>query len=264
MTKLSFKLTPFWALVTLFLWSCSAVKHSEQSNDAALAPFYYKTFKINSTKPLEGTDSTYFLITYPQFEDSLINDYVLYHIVLDTGKTNVEEMGKAFIDDYDDFYEKAEFKRPWYFEKQDSVQIQTENYIGFKSNMHSYTGGAHGNYYIFFTNYSLTQNRSLFLPDFIENEHYDAFEKIAENIFRKQEGLSIDHPLNEEYFFEDGIFTLPLNFILQKEGFLFLYNIYEIKPYVSGITELFIPYSAILEMLTEEGKEYIHSINNKI
>lgn len=212
---------------------------------------------MTSSKPLQNSDTTYFYVSYPEFSDAKINEYVQSHLVLDSGKVSVEEMGKEFITAYDQFYDEVEYKRPWYQEKRDSVNIQTVNYIGFSSNFESYTGGAHGLHYILYNNYDVKENKELSISDIIHQSNMEELIKAAEGIFRKQEGISETHSLLEDYFFEDGIFSLPNNFILQHEGILFLYNIYEIKPYVSGYTDLFIPYSTIKDMLTPEAKEII-------
>jgi hypothetical protein len=53
--------------------------------------------------------------------------------------------------------------------------------------------------------------------------------------------------LSEEvgYFFENQRFILNDNFVLTQKGIKFLFNVYEIKPYTAGITELEIPYEKL-------------------
>ncbi len=251
------------SLLSIFLFSCSSFQLKDEPNKTDLVSYYYKTFKISSTKPLDGLDSTYFVVTYPVFSDDKINEYVQTHIVLDSGENSVEDMGRKFIRDYDQFYDEVEFKRPWYQDKRDSVDVQTKSYIGFSTRFESYTGGAHGVYYTVYNNYSINKNKELLINDIVEDEFQDSLTKIAEDFFRKQEGISENHSLTDGYFFDGGVFSLPKNFILQKDGILFLYNIYEIKAYVFGETRLFIPYTSILDMLTLEGKEIFSEIKNK-
>jgi hypothetical protein len=212
---------------------------------------------MTSSKPLEGNDTTYFYVSYPEFADAKINEYVQSHLVLDSGASSIEEMGRKFIMDYDKTYDELEYKWAWYQEKKDSVQVQTNSYIGFSSNFESFTGGAHGVYYTLYNNYDVKENKELLIGDIIDQNHSEELTKIAEAIFREQEGISETHSLTDGYFFENGIFSLPNNFILQHDGILFLYNIYEIKPYVSGYTKLLIPYGSIQDMLTSKGKEII-------
>lgn len=252
------------SLTSIFLFSCSSIKQSnEESNDGPALSYFYKTFRITSSKPLEGTDTTYFYLAYPEFSDAQINEYVQNHLVLDSGKNSIEEMGTEFIGDYDKFYDEVEYKRPWYQEKKDSVKVQTESYIGFSATFESYTGGAHGVYYILFNNYDPQQNKEILLNDIINENKLPELTTISEKIFRKQEEIDETHSLTDGYFFEEGIFHLPDNFILQKDGILFLYNIYEIKPYVSGYTRLLIPYNSIQDLLTTKGKEIVGEIKKQ-
>jgi hypothetical protein len=251
-----------FTLVSIFLFSCSTIKQSNEESNETQTSYFYKTFRITSSKPLPGTDTTYFYIAYPEFSDAEINEYVQSHLVLDSGKSSIEEMGKEFIRDYDKFYDEVEYKRPWYQEKKDSVKVKTESYIGFSAYFESYTGGAHGNYYTLYNNYDIKQNKEISLNDIINKDKLSELIQIAEKIFRKQEGISETHSLTDGYFFDKGVFSLPDNFILQKDGILFLYNIYEIKPYVSGITRLLVPYSSIQNLLTAEGKKLIGEIKN--
>lgn len=256
----------FLSILSIFIFSCSSVKQDEEENtndtssvsEGGLASYSYKTYRINSSKPLDGMDTTFFKLIYPVFSDAKINDYIQQKLVLDSGKNTVEEMGNQFINDYDEFYDQVEYKRPWYQEKTDSVAVQTKSYIGFRSYLESYTGGAHGNFYTNFFNYDVQQNKEIPITALIND--YPALTTLAEDLFRKQEGISKNHSLTDGYFFEEGIFSLPNNFILEKEGILFLYNIYEIKPYVSGPTELVIPYTSLENLLSTEAKAIIAEI----
>lgn len=242
----------------LILCVTAACTSSPESKEVSGSPVYeYKTFKITSDNTVsqeDGTDTAYYLVTYPEFSDPQINQYVQNNLVLDSGHTSLEQMGEEFIRGYDKFYDDVEFKRTWFLEKRDSVAIQTKNYIGFSTFFYSYTGGAHGNYYTRYHNYDITTHKEIQLNDIVAENDQAALTTIAEGFFRKQENLTDTASLSNGYFFEDAKFFLPDNFILQKQGLLFLYTIYEIKPYVNGETKLLIPYSAIETLLTESGE----------
>lgn len=237
----------------------AVVQESEnltQAND--VADYTYKSYSIESNKALEGDDKTYFRADYPEFSNPKINDYVQKNIVLTKEEESLESVGESFIADYDQFYEEVEFKRPWFEERMDSVKTQTPDYIGFASNFSTYTGGAHGNYGTIYNNYNVVENTAYTLQDFINDR--SALLKIAEEKFRQDEEISADHSLADAYFFEDGVFSLTDNFILQKNGLLFHYNVYEIKPYSSGHTELNVPYKSIETLLTPVAKAIIADI----
>lgn len=244
--------------------ACSPSPESQTESNVAPPSYEYKTFKVSSEKMVkhdQGIDTAYFLSTYPEFADQQINQFVQENLVLDSGKTSLEQMGKEFIDAYEKFYEQAEFKRSWFREETDSVVVQTPSYIGFTSFFYEYMGGAHGNYYTRYYNYDTSTNKEILLDEIIDESRLATLTTIAEGIFRKQENLEDTTSLSENYFFKDDKFALPRNFILQKEGLLFIYSIYEIKPYVSGETKLLIPYSAIDTLLTPYGKQLLEELN---
>lgn len=250
-------------LVICLAVACSSSPESKKVSAAELPSFEYKTFKVTSTKTVpvdNGVDTAYYLVTYPEFSDERINQYVQNNLVLDSGQSSLEQMAKEFIREYDRFYDQAEYKRTWFQETRDSVNIQTKSYIGFSSFYYAYTGGAHGNYYTWYHNYNVNTHEALSLTDLIAEKDQEALTSIAEGIFRKQENLDPKTPLDSGYFFENAKFHLPDNFILQKQGILFLYTIYEIKPYVSGETKLLMPYSAIQTLLTPTAKDLIAEV----
>ena len=79
---------------------------------------------------------------------------------------------------------------------------------------------------------------------------------IAEKIFMEQEELADNDFTN--YFFTDDVFALNENFLLKEKSILFLYNVYEIKSYAEGITNLEIPYTQIIHLMTPEARELLH------
>jgi len=123
--------------------------------------------------------------------------------------------------------------------------------------VYTYTGGAHGNYATVFAHYDLTNHASFTLDDVVTKPFQNELTAVAERYFRKQEKLPVDEPLDNRYFFNEGRFHIPENFALEQDSLLFLYNIYEIKPYVDGKTELRVPYSEINRLLTDRAKRFI-------
>src|SRR5690606_15976569 len=132
-----------------------------------------KDYHISSNVKLEGADNeTYFRLRYPEFQDSTINRFVMQHIVLDSGKTSVDEMGKSFIEEFNQYAKTSEHKNPWYEERTDSILIQTPSYIGFQSDWSTYTGGAHGMYSTVFYNYDIKSDKEIPLESIIDATRY--------------------------------------------------------------------------------------------
>lgn len=224
--------------------------------------YNYQTYTLKSKHIVdneEKKDTTYFIATYPKFEDQQMQHLVSRHLTSnnnpDTTYNSLEEEGKAFISNFDEFIELDEYPRAWFMDFQAKVIANTPNYLALCVDQSEYTGGAHGNYAILFFNYDLSKRDTLGLAEVIPTEHWPTLDSIAEVIFRKQENLSADQDLSDAYFFEDNTFHLNTNFTLNSEGLLFLYNVYEIKPYAAGTTELLIPYQAIAQLMTEKGKK---------
>lgn len=75
--------------------------------------------------------------------------------------------------------------------------------------------------------------------------------KIAENYFKKEQGMILSDDLNEKgFWFEDNKFHFPQNIGLSTTHLILFYNPYEIAPYVDDTFEVKIP--------IEEVKSYLN------
>lgn len=244
---------------------CTATKKHPKEEDRKShqrISFLERTFRMKSNNVGEQGDTTSFFISYPVFSDTVVNKFIMNTLVLDSAGSSVEAMGQEFIKDFDDYFPLAEVKHTWFEETKISVVYQSPHFIGLQKQFSSYTGGAHGIHYVYFYNYNIPENRLVKITDVVSDTL--ALKGLGEELFRKQEGLSPETSLKENYFFNEGEFSLPETFILTKEGILFLYNIYEIKPYVSGITQLLIPYKELSPLLSTKGEETISEIKETV
>lgn len=116
-------------------------------------------------------------------------------------------------------------------------------------NGYVFDGGNHGLYQKIFFNWNPKKASKISLKDVLIPHYEAALTKVAEGIFRKNEKLTSKASLEDNYFFEDGKFSLNNNFLFTKKGVIFLYNEYQIKPFSEGITKIFIPYSKIKSLL---------------
>jgi len=246
--------------ISLFAISCQTLKEKDSGHEYTM-----KNFRLSSAiLSKDSAQATYYEINYPDFKNEKINKFILDSIILDSGKTSVEAMANAFIQDYEAYAKESSHAFPWFEERTDSVAVQTSSYIGIITKWSNYTGGAHGMYSTIFHNYDVKANRSVPLNAVIDADKMPELTALGEEIFRKQENLTPEEPLNENYFFEEGQFSLPDNYIFTSKGLLFLYNIYEIKPYVSGQTELLLPYSSVIPLLNEKGKAIAESLRSEL
>lgn len=248
-------------LSLIILSACNRNVDKKKEVVADTINYTYKTYYLASNNVVENDgqkDTSYYKVVYPSFNKKEINELVskqfITNINPDTQYNSIEEEGKAFIANFDDFIKMDEYPRAWYSELNAKVIQNTKDYLALSIDLNNYTGGAHGNYSTLYLNYDLSKNDTLGLHDIIPQIKYPQLTKIGEDIFRKQENLTADQTLGDSYFFEDNAFHLNSNFTLTSKGLLFLYNIYEIKPYAAGSTKLLIPYQLIDSLMTDRGK----------
>jgi len=243
-------------------------KSSDTLNSDTLSYTYQELTKASKYLVENGTsvDSTYFRVYHPKFLDAVITGLVHSAIWLE-GEDGFEEAAQAFIEGYDEFVEEESTHRvsmPWFKEIQSSVCLNTPRLLTLKTTYQQYTGGAHGNTVVIWSNYDVVQHQKIQLSDFIIKEKLPALTKMAEQQFRKMENLADTVSLEKDFFFEHGIFALNDNFGLTKDGLLFYYNEYEIKPYSEGSTTIKLPYADLKDFLSNRGKEYVKDIEKVI
>ncbi|WON93855.1 MULTISPECIES: DUF3298 and DUF4163 domain-containing protein [unclassified Sphingobacterium] len=207
-------------------------------------------------------DTTYFRAKYPVFQEDKINKLIANIVHLE-GDTSMQNAANRFINSYNEYVEDNSGKSTatWNRDLQIDVIANTAVFLGLRTKQEEYTGGAHGDHFTLYSNFDRQSNKPISIDDVIQKENKDKFVKIAEQYFRKQEGLSDDDSFNGKYFFEDGKFSLADNFTFEKDDILFYYNVYEIKSYAEGNTELRIPYTTFKHLISDKGLRYINSIN---
>ena len=220
----------------------------------------YIKYSENLIKTSETTDTAFYAASYPVFDDSIANRFV-QTALLGSDSTTVEDAANTFIGEFDRFYGTDPYPRIWTSESHAKVYRITPSYLALAIHASSYTGGAHGNYATIFKHYDLLANERLTLDDVVSPSFQNELTAVAERYFRTQEGLSIEQSLEDDYFFDEGRFSIPDNFALEADSMLFLYTIYEIKPYIFGETELRVPYTDIERLLTDRAKVVIAELN---
>lgn len=226
--------------------------------------YTYQIFKSTSPYLIEnedGIDTTYFQISYPFFEDKDINYLINDYIVLESEKT-VDQVADSFLSGFNEFVEDQSTSTvnfPWHQLIISKVITNTPLLLTISTFRDEYTGGAHGNHVTLLSNFDLTANKKVELKEIIKKDKLTELTSIAETYFRKIENIS-DTTSLKDYFFLDGNFSINDNFAITKDGLLFFYNEYEIKPYSEGTTEILIPFSDITDQLNNKGKKYVQSV----
>lgn len=212
----------------------------------------YSKNKISANKLI--TDTAKAVIVYPVFTDPAVNKFITDRVTGSAGKEGMYktygEMAAGFIKEFDEFQAKNNSRNQTWFEDLNlSVKANYPDYLSVLYRYVDYKGGAHPNTLFTYLNYNPKNYQTITLDSIITSEGMPQLRAIAEQIFRKNEKLAPNANLADGYFFPGGVFALAETFTLSKEGILFLYNPYEIKPYVAGTTELTVPYSSIKDIL---------------
>lgn len=243
-------------IITLMLASCINQNQTSQTNtDTEVS---YKMEHFADISPYFAGDSiqidtTKFSATYPDFSESWINQLITDELF---GGAEFHHMAESFLTGYTEYAEDESMQKihAWFENIDLKVNYQTPEFLSLLLLKSDYTGGAHSQYYYEFLNIDLTDKKVLKLEDLIQSAKMTDFQKSAEAIFRKNENISEDASLAEDYFFEDAQFSLPVNFGIERDSLVFIYNPYAIKPWSEGITTLKIPYNQIEQWMTEKGK----------
>jgi hypothetical protein len=265
------------ALAIATMLACQGEKKVNQSiestKDSAVVPtdsitYHYDSVKVYSRNRLSSdtrvTDTAKAVITYPVFQDGNLNELVSKDIVkmVDNEKTysNIESYAKGFMTDFDSFQkENPDRIQTWFLNINTKVIRQKPKYIAFYTTYINFSGGAHPNSAFIYRNYNPVTHQPITLDSLLLPGSKDKLNALAEKIFRKQEKLTPNQSLKNNYFFEKDTFKLNDNYTINDEGLLFLYNPYEIKAYAYGITKLLIPFSELKDIASPGS---LLSVNN--
>lgn len=243
-------------------------EHTEQTQSASIASgtdslsYTYDSVKVYSKTPVSKdrnvTDTAKAVIVYPVFKDEATNKFIKDRVIGQTGKQDTyhtyKEAAHGFIKEYDAYRSLNQNTAESWFENL-NVKVIT-NYPGYLSLLHTYTeykGGAHANTLFTYFNYNPASLQTITLDSLITAEGMPKLRSVAEHIFRRNEQLAPNANLSDNYFFPEGIFSLPETFTVTKDGIKFLYNPDEIKPHAAGTTELTVPFSKIKDVMKESS-----------
>jgi nitrate reductase cytochrome c-type subunit len=265
----------FLLVVSIICWSCGTASQEGGSSDTLA----YKVEKFEKKSPnciKEDSVCAVARFEYPVFEGNdglnkqVIEELItLFHNDADSGAVrpaNLQILAEKFVNDYEQTFNETKNDAqkmegeitaiPWNTEGYTRVARQTPKLLCLHTNTYWYMGGAHPVSMEYYYNYDRKTLKKLSLDDIFEKGYDAKLLAIAEGIFRKNEQLKPEDPLNQDngYFFENGKFLLNDNFQLTPKSIKFLYNVYEIKAYAEGVTELEIPLSEVQALMKPEWK----------
>ena len=211
-------------------------------------PFY--SIEIKYLNPVSYENN----LVLNSLQNSLLHYYFAEDIIEKTPKATINTFIDTLINIYKTYNEIPEYNDYEYisdakyqftwdytsewvilYNEKDKLSIAEINYI--------YEGGAHGlgTYNLF--NYDLKTNKKIVLSDIIKKAQFEELQTI---ILQK-----LDENGQTEMLFSLDDVKPTENFFLSSDGITFIYNPYEIAPYVVGIIEVFIEYKKIENLRIE-------------
>lgn len=264
---LSSKVFIFFALIVtgalIFFKGCQATKEPK----SGALEYQVKKFELPAGLPDTipyDIDTTVYRVEYVEFNEDTLNRWIIKNLLFNEEANSIAEDADLLFSSQSETEQIREGEPfPWRATQKLTVDHNHEHYIGFTLEGYSYTGGAHGSYYTIFKHWDPVSKKEI-LTDALFNENKrEELNTVAEAAFREKFKIDDSISLSEEYFFEDGNFSLPENVRIEQNGdFTFLYNIYEILPYVNGITELEIPAQDMKPFLSEKGQKILKATHN--
>ncbi|MBN1339164.1 MAG: DUF3298 and DUF4163 domain-containing protein [Bacteroidales bacterium] len=164
-----------------------------------------------------------------------------------------DKIGNAFINSYilaTEGIENMENASSFNWEnKYNMAVVCNENgLLSLRFDKYVFTGGAHGLTMSNFVNISLTDGRPLTEDDIFIEDYSTVLEQLLNNKLRKMNGIQEGEWLSSSGFFVDTI-SNPGRFYINHSGIGFIYNVYEIAPYSTGVTELFFTFDELQAIL---------------
>jgi hypothetical protein len=166
----------------------------------------------------------------------------------------LEQNVNSLVNDMKNTYTENE-KAPsdWYYLEQVSVAFNDNNILGIQSHLEEYSGGAHPNHSVAYTNINTASGTLISLSDLLMSGYEAELNRVAEELFKKTyyigEGRMYKTYDDAGFWLEPGKFSVPENFLITPGGLLFLFNPYEIAPYAAGAIEFFVPYLKIKNLI---------------
>jgi len=116
---------------------------------------------------------------------------------------------------------------------------------------YNYSGGAHANRTIKYENYTIENAKELEMKDIFSEGYLNKLTSIANRFYREENKLLAHESLTKIGWYGDN-FILSDNFAITTDGLEFLYNPYEIKPHIAGITTFVLPYNKITSIMKSD------------
>lgn len=252
----------FFVIIVLLFSRCN---NNSQKNDLEAILSDTASYKYNVIErfSISKTDTTSIFISYPELiektplADSLSKLILLGITSSENTAPNLEAYADSFIYNYELFSKEMQETMAWYMNLEVKVEHNSPNIFSIGAYDDEFTGGAHPNGYVIYTNLNRKTGEVISLSDIFKSGTLKTLNTIAEKLFREQNEIAPNIKLDEAGYFvfneeKLGTFSINNNFLLTKDGIRFYYNTYEIAPYVVGPSSVFIRWEMLSQILKKE------------
>ncbi len=151
----------------------------------------------------------------------------------------------------------SNFERSKYF----SIESVSPHFMTTLANYYSYLGGAHGSSYVSFNNIDLKDGRILSDSIIYKEGYKTKLSKLIQNeVIRRNESTDRDDHIM--LLVDVNEITPNNNFYFTPKGIVYVYNQYEVSPYVQGVVEIIISTEKIKVLLKTEYQYIVNDIKN--
>lgn len=164
---------------------------------------------------------------------------------------SLESFADSFIQDYT---QDSNNFTSWELERSVQIIHNTNTLLTLLFEEFGFTGGAHPFNGSRFIVLNLADAQPVSLEDLMNPGYEAALNVAGEKAFREARQLGEHSSLEEDGFnFANNAFVLNDNYGVNKDGLSFIFNSYEVAPYVMGPTEFTIPYEDIRSLIRSNG-----------
>lgn len=164
---------------------------------------------------------------------------------------SLEAFADSFIQDYT---QDSNNFTSWELERSVRIIHNTNTLLTLLFEEFGFTGGAHPFNGSRFIVLNLANAQPVSLDDLMNPGYEAALNVAGEKAFREARQLTDHSSLEEDGFnFANNAFVLNDNYGVNKDGLSFIFNSYEVAPYVMGPTEFTIPYEDIRSLIHPNG-----------
>ncbi len=133
-----------------------------------------------------------------------------------------------------------------------SLILNDKNMFTCRFYFYDYMGGAHGLSGDGFVTIDMSTGKKLKPEDIFMTDYEEQLGKIMDKKLRAQEEIPPEAALQDHEFFVDEILPND-NFYVALDGIGFYFNIYEIRPYAFGATDIFLSFKEIKHLIKADS-----------